>query len=104
MRIDGSDIEIDWEQARLNGFNYCFHLETGGTLCGRADRWIGHHETMSPVYHPFVKIGTVFADLEAARWTRDQIAKHAIQLEKQLKAAMGGESTSASPRTPSTAG
>lgn len=92
MRIDGSDVEVDWEQARLNGGNYCFHLETGGTLCGRADHWIGHHETMSTVYHPFVKIGTVFADLEAARWTRDQIAKHAIRLESKLKEPRSDES------------
>jgi len=85
MKIDGSDVEIDWEQARLNGGNYCFHLGDDG-LCGRADRWPGHHETMSSAYHPFVKIGTVFADLETARWTRDQIAKYAIRLEKKLAA------------------
>lgn len=84
MRIDGSDVSVDWEQARLNGGNYCFYLESDGRLCGRADRWLGHHEPMSPVHHPFVKIGTVFADLEAARWSRDAIAKHAIRLEEQI--------------------
>lgn len=84
MPIDGSDIEIDWVGAELNGYSYCFHLQDDGRLCGRADRWAGHHLTASSVYHPYVKIGTVFADLEAARWTRDQIAKHAIRLEKRL--------------------
>ena len=92
MSIEASECYVDWKQAELNGFSYCFHRMDGG-LCGRSDSWAGHRETDSSVYHPFVKISTVFAQLNAAVWARDKIAEHAVRLEaevRELRKAVSG--------------
>ena len=35
-------MEIDWMQAELNGWSYCFHDGGDGKFCGRGERWPGH--------------------------------------------------------------
>ena len=43
--------KMDWVQVVLNGGPPCFHLDTDGSFCGRAERWQGHDEM-----HGFVSL------------------------------------------------
>lgn len=70
--------EIDWEQASLNGWSYCFHRYLGENRpCGRASYWAGHHEGPDDVRHEFVSLSDVF-------WTLDQVAKAGNRKDTEL--------------------
>lgn len=45
---------IDWAQHLLSGGG-CFHVDDDLGLCGRAERWAGHH-TKGDDYHLFVPL------------------------------------------------
>ena len=46
----------DWMQVVLNQGPPCFHLESGGNFCLRAQRWAGHTDKNEYPEHRFVSL------------------------------------------------
>lgn len=53
---------MDWRQVVLNGGPPCFHIEEGGSFCGRAQRWEGHG---LEDFHEFVSLESLLTDVRA---------------------------------------
>ena len=67
-----SEFEIDWIQAQLNNWSYCFSVLGDGTLCGRAKHWFGHGK---PGGHEFETFSEFLSfRREDSRWINKSLA------------------------------
>lgn len=76
-------MEIDWYQAQLNEWSYCFCVEDNGDFCGRAEWWPGHAEDIEHG-HPFESFAQ-FLDNKRAdnRWIDSKLVAKCERLEKR---------------------
>ena len=73
-------MEIDWVQAQLNDWSYCFSVSNDGTFCGRASYWFGHPED-----HEFETLDDYLSfRREDSRWISSKLVSKCERLEAQL--------------------
>ena len=76
-------MEIDWVQAQLNDWSYCFSVSNDGTFCGRASYWFGHPED-----HEFETLDDYLSfRREDCRWIDSKLLSKCERLEAQLSRA-----------------
>ena len=80
---DAREWRIDWIQAQLNDWSYCFYRDGERRFCGRASRWIGHDPEAGD--HPFETLEDFLSNKrEDSRWIDDKLRKKCERQEKEL--------------------
>jgi len=73
-------LEIDWEQAALNGYSYCFCVGDDGRFCGRADFWPGHGHD-----HDFETLEEFLSFRRAdSRWIDSKLISKCERMESRI--------------------